>query len=190
MRQTCILFDLDNTLVHAIPADNNTYEILIRPYTHKLLRFLYKNQKKYCIGFWSSGVDSYVQFIINILLEQYKDWPVLVKLARYHTKINNRYKFIDLDTNKMYDYPDNKIVKPISFLLEHPDYKDAFHKKKVVLIDDLEDNIRVNAPKHTYHIKEWTSDMKDDKELLSLYNKLKIRLKTHKNKRGIKTKDT
>jgi hypothetical protein len=182
MRQTCILFDLDNTLVHATLKENNTYDIMTRPHVHKLLNFLYKNQNKYCIGFWSSGVDTYVKFIINTLLEPYPDWSVVLKLARYHKLLNNNHKLIDLDTYKIYDYPDNKIVKHIRFLREHEDFNFRLRQKKIILIDDLDYNIHANERRHTYKIKAWTNDMTDDKEILLLYRKLKRKNITNKYK--------
>ena len=180
MRQTCVIFDLDNTLIHTTSSKKDKYDIMIRPFTHKLLNFLYKNQKRYCIGFWSSGVDSYVNNVINTLMKPYKNWSVLLKLARYNKIIDHRYSFIDLDSHKIYNYPHNKIVKPIKFLLKHDDFKQRFYRKKVILIDDLEDNIQANVKRHTYKIKEWTCDMHNDKELLILYKKLKRKDKTRK----------
>lgn len=154
------IFDLDHTLVH---TDNKG--IHIRPYAKRILNYLYKNNVK--VGIWSTGLDFYVKKVIQLL---FKDKPLYIALAR-----SDKYKqsrIIDLKTNKTYRFPmkNGMIVKKMSFLLNHDDFK--IHKN-TLLIDDLQDNICANSVKHIYPIQEWRKTMKHDKELLVLLHKIK-----------------
>ena len=154
------IFDLDHTLVH---RDNKG--IHIRPYAKRILNYLYKNNFK--VGIWSTGLDYYVKEVIQLL---FKDRPLSIALARSDNYKNPR--IIDLKTNKTYRFPvkDGMIVKKISFLLNHKDFK--IHKN-TILIDDLQDNICANLQNHIYPIYEWRKTMKQDKELLGLLHKIK-----------------
>ena len=164
------IFDLDHTLVH---TDNTG--IHIRPYAKCILNYLYKNNFK--VGVWSTGLDSYVKEVIELL---FKDKPLCIALAR-----SDNYKqprMIDLKTNKTYRFPfkNGMIVKKISFLLKHKDFKDCINKH-TILIDDLQDNIRANSENHIYPIQEWRKTMKKDKELLVLLHKIKNNYTIKKN---------
>lgn len=189
LNKIILIFDLDNTLIHA-EDKNKSYNINIRPYFCKLFKYLYKNRHKYIVGFWSSGIDWYVDTVIDTLMKPFGDWDFIIKFARHHDKNNKTYNIIDLHTGRTYSYHNDMIVKNIEFLYTHKDFKYKFCNKKIILVDDLVNNIKINNKDNTYHIKSWKSNMCDDEELLILYRKLKgidkiINCQQHVNKENI-----
>ena len=164
------IFDLDETLVYSV-WKKDKYVTYLRPYTRQLLRYFYVNQDKFNIGFWSTGLDVYVEEVMKKLLKSYKDYPVKLLLARTKKmidvinkddKFKNEIPFIiDMQSGKTYYYTyyKNNISKKMD-LLKHRDFKDRFDKE-IILVDDLESNIMVNKLKHVYAISSWKNTKKD-----------------------------
>lgn len=164
------IFDLDETLVYSV-WKKDKYVTYLRPYTKQLLRYFYVNQDKFNIGFWSTGLDVYVEEVMKKILKPYKDYPVKLLLARTKKmidvinkddKFKNEIPFIiDMQSGKTYHYTyyKNNISKNVE-LLKHRDFKDRFDKE-IILVDDLESNIMGNKLKHIYAITSWKNTKKD-----------------------------
>ena len=164
------IFDLDETLVYSV-WKKDKYVTYLRPYTRQLLRYFYVNQDKFNIGFWSTGLDVYVEEVMKKILKPYKDYPVKLLLARTKKmidvinkddKFKNEIPFIiDMQSGKTYHYTyyKNNISKNVD-LLKHRDFKDRFDKE-IILVDDLESNIMGNKLKHIYAITSWKNTKKD-----------------------------
>lgn len=164
------IFDLDETLVYSV-WKKDKYVTYLRPYTRQLLRYFYVNQDKFNIGFWSTGLDVYVEEVMKKILKPYKDYPVKLLLARTKKmidvinkddKFKNEIPFIiDMQSGKTYHYTyyKNNISKNVE-LLKHRDFKHRFDKE-IILVDDLESNIMGNKLKHIYAITSWKNTKKD-----------------------------
>lgn len=164
-----IIFDLDETLIHATSAaldypPHFTYEDY-HVYERPLLRqFLIDIASHFQIGIWSSAGDIYVQEIVS------KIWPETIEpvIVWANSRCTPR-------RDAMYDtYVYEKRLDKLK--------KKGFRLEQILIIDDSPEKSRANYGNAIY-IKEFTGDV-NDCELRHLYNYL-LTLKTVQNVRII-----
>jgi RNA polymerase II subunit A small phosphatase-like protein len=164
-----IIFDLDETLIHAANAaldrpahfTFDDYFVYERP---QLRSFLHDISQHFQIGIWSAAGDTYVLEIVSKILPETVE-PVII-WARSKCSLRR---------DCLYDtYVYEKRLDKLK--------KKGFRLEQILIIDDSPEKARANYGNAIY-IKEFTGDV-NDCELHHLYNYL-LTLKTVQNVRTI-----
>jgi len=152
-----VIFDLDETLVHACleplaqPADLRfaDYFIYIRPYAADLVKFA---SAKFSVAVWSSASPEYVEFISNAL---FGDRHALL----FRWDVQKCVQKVDSRTNG-YVY-----IKDLRKVMKH-----GYQVEEIVIVDDSPEKIQ-RQPRSHLVVKPFYGD-KQDKELHSVITKL------------------
>lgn len=160
--------------------------IAIRPGFLELKNFLLDNMKYFNIGFWSTGYNTRVKAVVDLLFPELKEniaFLIGKEYSQYssknyvknrdkpYLKISERSVFYDILKNKKLKfegYLDGGIVKRVDLLCELPEYRDILHKNRTILIDDLPHNVIVNYPQNTIWVNAWDSNHTCDDTLTKL----------------------
>ena len=184
-----IVLDLDNTLLYAMPLKNydkikhekkdkiskfkkipiyddkekdSGYMIFLRPHLSSFLNFLFKNFR---VGVWSSGNESYVDFIVkNIILKGN---------SSRQTKRNLDFVFHSDNCDESEKKYGKDKIKDLRYIWDVKKKK-GYNDSNTFIIDDLE-QVHEIQPKNTLKIKSFSFGNKEshkDKHLEVMKDKL------------------
>ena len=157
MRVRLVLFDLDETLVHATEEPLNwvhsfevpPYFIYVRPFAEELIRFC---AQRFDIAVWSSSSEKYVEAVTSKLFGH--EFPIQFSWA-----INRCVQKVDPRTNG-YAY-----IKDLRRAQKH-----GYTVEEIRMIDDSPEKLQRQPGRHL-HIAPFTGNQ-SDRELLSVIEKL------------------
>ena len=180
-----IIFDMDETLLKAIPVslikylniDKNTeYKVIkskkydfkiicIRNYFLFLMKFCLE---KFNVGIWSNGSLVHVENCIKEILP--KELFNKLNIFIFRKSMNeSKITYQDLKNNKKFDlFKYNKrAIKNLNYLFEDKFYSKIFKPSNTLLLDDLETHSAV-CPKNTVYLPKYCPAKNDD-YLFQLY---------------------
>lgn len=151
MADKLVVFDLDETLVHATTKKLNInedfvfdhYYVYVRPYLNELLSQLVTSGFR--IGIWSSAGETYVEYLVKSIVPE----EVPLELVWARGRCTRRYN------SELDDYVYEKQLRKLK--------KRGFKLTDIWIVDDTPEKSRTNYG-NAITIKEFNGD-KNDREL-------------------------
>lgn len=158
MSRKLLIFDLDETLVHAVSEpleydyhfEVGPYKVYLRPHVKQLLDYCSQN---FDIAVWSSSSEKYVESVVeNVFGEKYP--------LKFSWAVNRCVQKPDPSTNNYVYIKDLRKVRSQGYLTE-----------QILIVDDSPEKVQ-RQPKNLIRIQAFEGDSTDT-ELLSLIERLK-----------------
>ena len=124
-----------------------------RPFTVELLDFLTKHPMV-DISVWSAGEQKYVEGICKVLFGA--DWLKKLKIVISRKASAPKYTSIISQTGEIFDSDfENKSIKDLNVLFNHPKWGRIFTTHNTILIDDAAEHYLMNKGLNIIHVPGW-----------------------------------